>query len=187
MNTRDLVLVALFAAIIIVLGFIPPITLGFIPAPITAQTLGVMLTGSVLGAKRGALSCVLIVILVAAGLPILAGGRGGFNIITGPTGGFLVGWIAAAFVTGYLAERMIAEDRSGWQQITSFFVASAIGGIAVLYLIGVPWLTAVTGMPFTKAVTGSMAFVPGDIIKAIIAAFAARAAYIGYPLLPVRQ
>ncbi len=187
MNTKDIVLVALFAAIIIVLGFIPPVTLAFIPAPITAQTLGVMLAGCVLGAKRGALSAVLVVILVAAGLPILAGGRGGFNIIMGPTGGFLLGWIVAAYATGYLAERMIREDRSGWQQLVSFFVASAIGGIVVLYLIGIPWLSVVAGMPISKAVTGSMAFIPGDVIKAVIASLAARAAYVGYPLLPARS
>lgn len=187
MKTKDLVFIALFAAIIIVLGFIPAVNLPIIPAPITAQTLGVMLAGCVLGAKRGALACVLVVILVAAGLPILAGGRGGFNIIMGPTGGFLMGWIPAAFATGYLAERMISEDRSSWQQLTSFFVASAIGGIAVLYLIGVPWLSAVTGMPIVKAINGSMIFVPGDVVKAVIAAMAARAAYVGYPLLPVRS
>ncbi len=187
MKTKDLVLVALFAAIIIVLGFIPPITLGFIPAPITAQTLGVMLAGCVIGAKRGALANVLVVILVAAGLPVLAGGRGGFNIIAGPTGGFLVGWIVAAYATGYLAERMIAEDKGAMQQLSSFFVASAIGGIAVLYLIGVPWLSVAAGIPFSSAVTGSMAFIPGDMFKAIIAAAAAHAAYVGYPLLPVRR
>ncbi len=187
MNTKDIVLVALFAAIIVVLGFIPPVTLAFIPAPITAQTLGVMLAGCVLGAKRGALSVVLVVILVAAGLPILAGGRGGFNIIMGPTGGFLLGWIVAAYVTGYIAERMIREDRGGWQQLVGFFVASAIGGIVVLYLIGIPWLSVVAGMPISKAIAGSMAFIPGDVIKAVIASLAARAAYVGYPLLPARS
>ena len=77
MTTRDIVLVALFAAIIVVLGMLPPITLGFIPVPITAQSLGVMLAGCILGAKRGAGACLLVVLLVAIGLPVLSGGRGG--------------------------------------------------------------------------------------------------------------
>ncbi|WP_234854561.1 biotin transporter BioY, partial [Sinorhizobium meliloti] len=75
MNTRDLVLVALFTAIIVVLGLVPPITLGFIPVPITAQSMGVMLAGCIIGAKRGALAFLLLVLLVAIGLPVLSGGR----------------------------------------------------------------------------------------------------------------
>lgn len=72
MNTRDLVLIALFAAIVVVLGFIPPITLGFIPVPITAQSMGVMLAGCILGARRGALAFLLFLLLVAIGLPVLS-------------------------------------------------------------------------------------------------------------------
>ena len=70
MNTRDIVLVALFAAIIVVLGMLPPITLGFIPVPITAQSLGVMLAGCILGAKRGAAAVLLVVLLVAIALHV---------------------------------------------------------------------------------------------------------------------
>ena len=103
MNTRDIVLVALFAAIIVVLGMLPPITFGFIPVPITAQSLGVMLAGCILGAKRGAAACLLVVLLVAIGLPVLSGGRGGLAVFAGPTAGYLVGWIAGAFVTGLIA------------------------------------------------------------------------------------
>jgi len=88
MQTRDLVLISLFAAIIVALGFVPPITLGFIPVPITAQSLGVMLAGVILGAKRGALAAVLVILLVAIGLPVLSGGRGGLAVFAGPTVGF---------------------------------------------------------------------------------------------------
>lgn len=89
MNTRDLVLVALFTAIIVVLGLVPPITLGFIPVPITAQSMGVMLAGCIIGAKRGALAFLLLVLLVAIGLPVLSGGRGGLAVLAGPSGGFI--------------------------------------------------------------------------------------------------
>lgn len=79
MKTRDLVLISLFAAIIIALGLLPPITLGFIPVPITAQSLGVMLAGVVLGAKRGTLAVLLTILIAAIGLPVLSGGRGGLS------------------------------------------------------------------------------------------------------------
>ncbi|MCA1366679.1 biotin transporter BioY [Bradyrhizobium sp. BRP14] len=186
MNTRDLVLVALFAAIVVVLGLIPPITLGFIPVPITAQSMGVMLAGCIIGAKRGALAFLLFVLLVAIGLPVLSGGRGGLAVLAGPSGGFILGWAVAAFVTGLIAERFVHPGNSEGRQFVGFFLASVIGGIVVLYAIGVPWLSAVTGTPLVAAATGSLVFIPGDLLKAAIATLAARAVYAGYPLLPAR-
>lgn len=186
MNTKDLVLVALFTAIIIVLGLIPPVPLGFIPAPITAQSMGVMLAGCILGAKRGALSYVLLVLLVALGLPVLAGGKGGLPVLMGTTGGYIFGWIIGSFVTGLLAQKLIRPGQSTLQQSLGFFLASIVGGIGVVYAIGMPWLTWVTGTPFDKVLIGSLAFIPGDLVKAAIATLAARAVIVGYPLLPKR-
>jgi biotin transporter BioY len=130
MTTRDLVLIALFTAIIVVLGLIPPVTLGFIPVPITAQSMGVMLAGCIIGAKRGALAYVLLVLLVAIGLPVLAGGRGGLAIIQGPTGGFVLGWIVATFVTGLIAERL-ARARSGSLPVSSSPPSSAVSACSM--------------------------------------------------------
>ncbi|MBP1859546.1 biotin transporter BioY [Rhizobium herbae] len=186
MTTRDLVLVALFTAIIVVLGLIPPVTLGFIPVPITAQSMGVMLAGCIIGARRGALAYVLFVLLVAIGLPVLSGGRGGLAIIQGATGGFILGWIPATFVTGLIAERLVKDGQSEARQFAGFFIASVVGGIAVLYAIGMPWVSAVTGTPLTAVATGSLAFIPGDLVKSVIATLAARAVLAGYPLLPQR-
>lgn len=170
LSTRDLVLCALFAALLAGLGMAPPIPLGFLPVPITAQTLGVMLAGALLGAKRGGLAVLLFVLLVAAGLPLLAGGRGGIGVLMGPTGGFVLGFPIGAFVTGLLAERFA----TGVNPIRLFAVC-AVGGIAAIYAIGIPWLSLVAGMPLEKAALGVMAFLPGDLIKAGIAAFAAAA------------
>jgi biotin transport system substrate-specific component len=186
MTTRDIVLIALFAAIIVVLGLIPPVTLGFIPVPITAQSMGVMLAGCIIGAKRGALAYVLVILMVAIGLPVLAGGRGGLSVLVGPTGGFVFGWVIATYVTGLIAERVIREGQSELRQFAGFFLASVIGGIVVLYAIGMPWVSVVTGTPLMAVVTGSMAFIPGDLLKAAIATLAARAVLAGYPLLPQR-
>ncbi|WEZ84170.1 biotin transporter BioY [Rhizobium sp. 32-5/1] len=186
MTTRDLVLIALFAAIIVVLGIIPPVTLGFIPVPITAQSMGVMLAGCIIGAKRGALAYVLVILMVAIGLPVLAGGNGGLAVLVGPTGGFIFGWAIATYVTGLIAERTIRDGQSEARQFAGFFIASVVGGIVVLYAIGMPWVSVVTGTPLMAVITGSMAFIPGDLLKAVIATLAARAVLSGYPLLPQR-
>ncbi|MEO9338481.1 biotin transporter BioY [Mesorhizobium sp. SB112] len=183
MTTRDLALSALFAAIIIVLGLVPPIPLGIIPVPITLQSMGVMLAGCIIGAKRGALAYAIFVLLVATGLPVLSGGRGGLAIIMGPTGGYILGWIVAAFATGYVAERLVRENQSEWRQLGGFVVASIVGGIIVLYAIGTPWVTATAGTPLSAVAYGSLAFIPGDLLKAAITALAARAVLAGYPLL----
>lgn len=173
-----MVYVALFAAIFAALGLMPPIPLPFVPVPITAQTLGVMVAGSLLGARRGGLAILLAVVLVAIGVPILAGGRGGFGVLMGPTGGFVLAFPVAAFAVGYLVER-------GWDKLNvgSAFLYNALGGILVLYLIGVPWLAVAAGMPLIKAVTVSAAFIPGDLIKAVLAAYIAVTVKRAYPLI----
>lgn len=186
MTTRDLVLIALFAAIIVFLGIIPPITIGFIPVPITAQSMGVMLAGCIIGAKRGALAYMLVILMVAIGLPVLSGGRGGLAILAGPTAGYIAGWVVGTFVTGLVAERLVNETQGGARQMAGFLIASLIGGIGVVYLMGNLWLAIVTGMGIDKAFIGSLAFIPGDLIKAGIATLAARAILVGYPLLPHR-
>ena len=91
-----------------------------------------MLAGAVLGARRGALSVALLLVLVAIGLPLLAGGRGGFSVFTGPTAGFLIGWVAGAYVTGLAAERLVRSSQNGFAQTLGFFAASVIGGIGIV-------------------------------------------------------
>ncbi|MBD9386188.1 biotin transporter BioY [Agrobacterium sp. AGB01] len=186
MKTRDLVLIALFSAIIIALGLLPPIPVAIIPVPITAQSLGVMLAGVVLGAKRGTLAVLLTILIAAIGLPVLSGGRGGLSIFNTPTTGYLIGWIFAAFVTGYLSEKLVNRQQSGLVQGVGFFIASVTGGVAVLYAFGVPYLGYAAGTGLEKAFLGSLAFIPGDVLKAVLAALAGRAVLAGYPLLPQR-
>ncbi len=186
MTTRDLTLAALFAAIMIVLGLIPPVPVGIIPVPITLQSMGAMLAGCILGSKRGALAMAIFVLLAAIGLPVLSGGRGGLAVLLGPTGGYIFGWIAAAFATGFIAERLVRDGQAEWRQIGGFLAASVIGGVGVLYAIGMPWVTAVAGTPLSAVAYGSLAFLPGDLIKAVVAALAGRVVLAGYPLLPQR-
>ena len=128
---KNVALIALFAALIAALGLIPKITLAF-GVPITAQSLGVMLCGTILGSKRGALAVLLFLLLVAIGLPLLSGGRGGLGLFVSPTAGFLVGWPIAAFVTGLIVEKW----RSAPLAVVGS-IASIIGGILVMYVFGV--------------------------------------------------
>jgi len=184
MNSRDLVLIPLFAALIVALGIMPPIPLGFLPVPITLQTLGVMLAGSMLGPWRGALAPALVVLLVILGLPVLAGGRGGLGVLAGPTAGFLLGWIPGAFVTGLIAQPILQGNRQGLGAFAGLLLAALIGGVAVVYACGILWLALIAGVGLGTAALGSLAFIPGDLIKAVLCAAATRAVNRVYPLMP---
>jgi len=178
MKIQDLVYVALFAALTAALGLIPRIDLGVVPVPITAQSLGPMLAGAILGARRGALSQALFLVIVAAGLPLLAGGRGGLAVFQGPSAGFVIAWPLAAAVTGFIVERL-------WHSLSfvKCLIANIVGGIAVVYLIGIPALSAIAGLSLIEAAAGSGVFIPGDLIKAVLAASIAMFVKRGYPII----
>ena len=177
MKTRDLAYVALFAAIIAVLGTLPAINVG--PVPITAQTLGVMLAGSVLGARRGFLAVLLFLVLVAVGLPLLSSGAGGLAPFAGASAGYLCSWPLAAAVIGWLTERV-------WSRYNVLLgtLINVVGGIVVIYAVGVPVLKAVTGLAWDTALwTGAAVFVPGDLVKAVVAAAVADVVRRSYPVI----
>lgn len=173
---RDLALIATFAGVVAALGVFPAVNPLGIPVPITAQSLGVMLAGAVLGARRGAASLLLFLALVAVGLPLLAGGRGGLGVFAGPSVGYLVGYPVAAFVIGWLTEKGGAPYRLAWG-----VVANVVGGIVVLYALGIlgtAW-RAHLSVPVAAVQTGW--FVVGDVAKVVIAAVVARGVHAAYP------
>jgi len=182
LKTKDLVLVSLFTAMIIVLGLIPPVPVPWVPVPVTLQTFGVMLAGLILGPWRGGLVVLTYVLIAMLGLPVLPGGRAGLAVLAGPTGGFLLGMIPGAFVTGWLAGRLPRGDASGGQQSFSivapqvfrFWLASVAGGMLIVYAAGIPWLSMVTGMSLSKAAWAIVVFIPGDLLKALIAGLVAQ-------------
>lgn len=181
MSTKDVVYIALFAALTAALAVFPPITIPAIGVPVTAQTLGVMLAGGILGARRGALAMILFLVLVAAGLPLLAGGRGGIGVFAGPSAGFVFGFVAGAFVVGWLIER-------GWRGLGfgRAMTATTLGGIVAVYLVGIPWLAVVAEMSLWNATIAAGAFVPGDLIKAAIASAVVLGVKRSYPLIAAR-
>lgn len=166
MTIKDIVAVALFAAFIAVLGFLPAIPVPVIPVPITAQLLGIILAGAVLGAKRGFIACVFFLVLVAAGLPILSGGRGGVSVFMAPTTGYLIGFPFTAGLIGYL----YSVFRNRLTPIKEILIM-IIGVFCVDHLVGIIWLAKMSGLNFSKIFLGDLIFVPGDLIKIVIAYF----------------
>ncbi len=182
-RTRDLALTATFAGFIAVLGLVPAFSPFGFPVPITVQSLGIMIAGAVLGARRGAAAVLLFLLLVAIGLPLLSGGRGGLGVFAGPSVGYLVGFPVAAFVIGALIFRRGAPYNTLYG-----LAAIIIGGIVVLYAIGVPATAWRADISLRAALSGSALFLVGDFAKAVIAAIVAGAVHRGYPgLLPQRR
>lgn len=132
------------------------------PVPITGQTFGVLLIAALLGSRLGAGSVVTYLIQGAMGMPFFAGGMAGTAVFAGPTAGYLVGFIAAAFVVGWLAER-------GWDRSPARTVAMMLLGTAVIYAFGLIWLSTFTGWANVLTL-GMVPFLPGDILKVMLAA-----------------
>ncbi len=140
------------------------IPLPFTPVPITGQTFAVLLVGSSLGAIDGAASLGLYLLAGIAGAPVYADGANGWNVVSGATGGYLVGFIAAAALTGALA-------KFSWDRRFSSSVASMLSGNVVIYLFGLSWLAIRlhTGLEKTLEL-GLYPFVVGDLLKLYLAA-----------------
>ncbi len=155
----DAALVAGFS-LVIALGAQVAIPLPFTPVPVTLQTLAVLMAGCLLGSGRGALAVIAYLGEGFAGLPVFFGGTAGISHLLGPTGGYLLGFVAAAFVAGLFAERGAARSRLGT------LVMLIIGNV-VLYVPGVIWLGMYTGMD--RAISlGFLPFVVGDLLKTAV-------------------
>lgn len=163
LDATDIARIAVFAALVAALG-LPGGFSVFGTVPITAQTLGVMLAGAVLGPWRGALSMAVLLALVALGLPLLSGGRGGLGAFVGPSAGYLFGWIAGAAVIGAIVHAGPRPAR--WRTVLGILV----GGIPVIYAVGIPVQALVTRLPLEATALQSLVFLPGDLAKVALAA-----------------
>jgi biotin transport system substrate-specific component len=184
-SSRDLALIATFTGVVAALGLVPAFVPPGFTVPITAQSLGVMLAGAVLGARRGFWALALFLVLVAVGLPLLAGGRGGLGVFATASVGFLLCYPVAAFVVGWLTERGGPTYRLPWG-----LVANVVGGIVVLYVAGIAGIWAVTQSSVQAATAVTWIYLPGDLVKVVAAALVARGVHAAYPGLlggPRRQ
>ena len=156
-KTRAMVMTALGAAIISALSPIS-IPLGNF-VPISLATLGVMLCGAVLGKKMGTMSTLIYLILGCIGMPVFAGYSSGAHVLLGPTGGYLVGYLPLAYLTGLFTEK---ENKT-------MLVAGMLIGTAVLYALGTVWFMYVTKMDLMASLgLCVIPFLFGDALKMIV-------------------
>jgi biotin transport system substrate-specific component len=138
------------------------------PVPIVLQNMFVFLAGLLLGSRWGLASVGVYLLAGACGLPVFAGGMGGIGRIVGPTGGYLIGYLPAVFIIGYISAK--GAVRMGYD------IIAMIGGTIVLYACGVTWLKILTGMSWSKTLAvGMYPFLVGDALKIAAAAAIARA------------
>lgn len=164
MTTKNLIFTALMTAIIAVLGFVPSIPLPFMPVPIVVQNIGIFLAGILLGRKYGTLSVIVFLLLVAAGLPLLSGGRGSIGSFAGPSAGFLFLYPVVAYLIGLVRDLYYNKIN-----LIILLGATLVIGVLMLDIVGTIIMGMITNLPFTKSITFSLAFIPGDVVKAIIA------------------
>jgi len=167
LSIRDITQIGLFAALTAVGAFIS-IPIG--PAPITLQSLFVLLSGIILGSKKAMLSQVVYILLGLIGLPIFAGFSGGFQSVLKPSFGFLIGFIIAAYCIGKIIEKKSCT-------IKSMSIAVLIGSL-IIYAIGLPYMYFILNFLLDKSLNitqimkmGMLLFIPGDTLKAFIAVF----------------
>jgi biotin transport system substrate-specific component len=163
----DGVLIVLFSALIAISARIA-IPLPFTEVPLTGQTLAVLLTGGVLGSRRGALALLLYLLEGAVGLPVFAPSAAlppGVGRLLGPTGGYLLAFPVVAGAVGLLAER-------GWDRRFRSAVLAMLVGNLLIYLVAVPWLARFTDNLWLALLKGMLPFLPGDLIKIVLAAVA---------------
>ncbi|MCW0215494.1 MAG: biotin transporter BioY [Pseudonocardia sp.] len=174
----DLATTVVLAAFIAVLGIFPGIYVGGSGVPIVLQNMGPLIAGAMIGARRGVASVVLLLVLVAIGLPLLSGGRGGLAPFAGPSSGFLFGWILSALVTGLIAQRALGSARPGSRFL--ILLLAAFAGLVADYVLGIGWLTVYLG-DFRAALVGSLVFVPGDLVKVVVTALVATVVHRALP------
>ena len=153
--------VILGASIIIALFAPISIHLPFSPIPIATQLQVILLLSCYLGSKRGALAVLTYLFQGAIGLPVFAGGGAGVLVLAGPTGGYLLGYVISAFITGFLMERMTNRTSS------KAFAAMGLGTL-IVYLFGVPWLSSYVGWQ-GAFILGMLPFLIGDALKVLVA------------------
>ncbi len=188
-RTTFIVLCGLFAAISAICSQIS-IPLGFTPIPVNLGTLAVFLTGGLLGEKYGTISMAVYVLLGAAGVPVFAGLRGGISVLAGPTGGYIIGYIAAVFIIGILCDmpenrRVKRADqdadsctagqnshrRAGAAAEALLYALAMVCGLFICYVLGTAWFMISSGTGLGAAMLSCVVpFLPGDALKILAAA-----------------
>lgn len=162
MKVKDMTLTAVMAALICITG---PLTIAIGPIPLSLATFAVYLAGAVLGKKRGTLAVAIYLLIGLIGIPVFSGFSGGFQKLAGVTGGYLIGYLPCAWLSGMGAEHTGGNEKASW-----ILPAMMAAGTAVLYGIGTAWFMIQTGNTLAGALGLCVVpFLPGDVIKIIAA------------------
>lgn len=192
-NSFDLANIAVFAALTCVLALAPAIPVGAVGVPITLQTLAVFLTGMILGGWRGFLALLLYVVVGLLGVPVFAGFVGGPAVLAGPSAGYLLSFPFAAALVGALAHRSVrgervrrrggatsaAPERRGG--LTVKLIGAGLAGLVLSHVVGIAGLMLNAGLGLGAAFVTDLAFVPGDLVKVVVAALIAVAVHRAFP------
>ena len=163
-RTKQMVLIALMTAVTCVLGPLS-IPLPFSPVPISLTNFAIFLAIFILGMKNGTISFIIYLLLGAIGVPVFSSFRGGLQVLAGPTGGYLIGFIFLALIMGFALDHF---DRKLVPTIIGMII-----GMAICYIFGTAWLAGQLGMSFVAALgIGVIPYLPGDTAKIIIAIIA---------------
>ncbi|GAA3286619.1 biotin transporter BioY [Arthrobacter citreus] len=179
-TSADLSLIAVFAALTAAFSVLPGIPLG--PGvPITLQTLAVMLTGIILGPARGAAAVGLFLAAGLAGLPVFSGFSGGLGVLAGPSAGYLLAFLPAAFLVGLLARMVLRRTRRA--RFPLLFGAAMVTSFLVIHPLGIAGLMLNAKLDFPAALAADIAFWPGDVLKNLLAAAVGVSVLTAFPRL----
>lgn len=166
----SVVLVALFAALTVVLGYMGRIYVG--PIPITMQSLAVMLSGAALGAVRGSFAVMVVLLLAVCGIPTLSTGVVGMAVFSDIMAGYRIGWVLGAFTTGLIVQYGLTFIKNIKIKALFIFISCLIGGVIIVYICGVLWAAWLYDTPWEKLWKAwVLPFILPDIIKAFLASF----------------
>lgn len=179
----DIALIAAFAALIAACALLPAIKVAG-PVPITLQTFAVLLSGAVLGMRRGFMAVLLYVAAGAAGLPIFSGGASGLAVLSGPTAGYLLGFPLAAAMCGFIVERL---PRASLASAPAVFAAGLASSALFIHTLGMAGLVLRADLTWGEAFDIDKVFWLGDVLKNIAMALVATAVHRAFPDLLVRH
>lgn len=173
----DIALIAAFAALVAACALLPAIKVAG-PVPVTLQTFAVLLSGAVLGARRGFLAVLLYVVVGAAGLPVFSGGAAGLAVLTGPSAGYLVGFPLAAGLCGLLVQRL---PRRSLLSAPAIFVAGLVSSAVFIHTLGMAGLVLRADLTWAQAFDVDKVFWIGDVLKNVAMAVVATAVHRAFP------
>ena len=186
LDAQSVGLVAVFTALLVAAAVVPGIPVGPLGVPITLQTLAVMLTGLVLGPGRATAAVLLYLLIGFVGLPVFSRGQSGLQVLAGPTAGYLVSFAVAALVLGLASRSVLQRARRAWWA-PLFFVATLLTTLLVIHPLGIAGLMLNAKLSFSAALAVDLPFLPGDVLKGLVAAVAAAAVHRAFPDVLLRR